>query len=91
MVVLSIKTSNDGDGFLYETTAPTPISELIPALVNIYNGRLRARTLVDAVGGLAAHGIMKPVDDIGSDEVCMIRRAFLPGVFLDLSSSSRSC
>jgi len=68
MVVLSIKTSNDGDGFLYETTAPTPILELIPSLVNIYNGRLRARTLVDAVGGLAAHGIMKPVDDIGSDE-----------------------
>mmetsp|Transcript_25718 Transcript_25718/g.52659 ORF Transcript_25718/g.52659 Transcript_25718/m.52659 type:complete len:285 (-) Transcript_25718:93-947(-) len=68
MVVISIKNA-DGDGFLFETTTSTRNDDLIASLVEVQNGRLRARVAIDAVRGLAKHGPMKKPEEAGLDEV----------------------
>ncbi|KAL9187956.1 hypothetical protein ACHAXT_006334 [Thalassiosira profunda] len=59
MVTFNLKTTA-GDGFLYETAASTKVDDLIDALVDIHNARLRAGLIAEAVRGLAAHGAMQP-------------------------------
>ena len=44
MVVLHIKKGDESQ-FLYETTCQVKLSELIPELIEIYNGRLKIERL----------------------------------------------
>ena len=50
MVKLHIK-SGDESQFLFETTVEVSISELIPQLVRLYNGRLKVDRLCQGLGG----------------------------------------
>jgi hypothetical protein len=44
MVILHIKKGDESQ-FLYETTCQAKLSELIPELIEIYNGRLKIERL----------------------------------------------
>lgn len=75
MVLINLKSSlptgpiTANDSFLYETTVATPNDELIASLVDIHNARVRSNLLVDGVRGLAAYGVMKKPEEVGTDEV----------------------
>ena len=73
MVLINLKTqgttSSSNDGFLFETTASTKVDDLIENLVQIHNARLHSCLIIDAVRGLATHGVMKPPEDAGIEEV----------------------
>lgn len=73
MVLISLKSTlgspSSNDGFLYETTSSTKVDDLIESLVEIHNARLRSCLIVDAVRGLSSHGVMKPPENSGTDEV----------------------
>ena len=72
MVLINLKLStaaSSNDGFLYETTSSTKVDDLIENLVQIHNARLRSCLIIDAVRGLATHGVMKPPEDAGIEEV----------------------
>lgn len=68
MVVIQIK-SNETDTFLYETTVDKGGDYVIRDLANIWNLRLRLKQLIGALGDLARHGPMKPLDKAGLDEI----------------------
>jgi len=77
MVLISLKSTLGGasgsggdDGFLFETTASTPVDDLIESLVEIHNARVRSRLIIDSVKDLALYGIMKRLESVGTDEVC---------------------
>eukprot|EP00128_Syssomonas_multiformis_P007851 Colp12_sorted_trinity150504_noHs@22095 len=59
MVLITIKKAEE-PLFLYETTCPTPISEILKDLVTIENGRQKVERLCMAIETLAEHGIAKP-------------------------------
>jgi hypothetical protein len=73
MVLISLKSTlpntTTNDGFLFETTSSTPVTELIDSLVDIHNARLRCCLVVDAVRALATYGVMKKLEEAGTDEV----------------------
>ncbi|KAL3770834.1 hypothetical protein ACHAWU_006393 [Discostella pseudostelligera] len=78
MVLISLKSTLGGasgsggdDGFLFETTASTPVDDLIESLVEIHNARVRSRLIIDSVKDLALYGIMKRLESVGTDEVCL--------------------
>lgn len=68
MVVIQIK-NNDSDTFLYETNVDKSGDYVIRDLANIWNLRLRLKQLIGALGELARHGPMKPLDKAGLDEI----------------------
>jgi hypothetical protein len=59
MVLIHYKKS-DTNQFLYKTTAPTPITELIDDLVKVHNLRLVLDRLAISIEDLALYGPMKP-------------------------------
>ncbi|KAL7438221.1 hypothetical protein ACHAXH_004491 [Discostella pseudostelligera] len=74
MVLISLKSTLGGasggdDGFLFETTASTPVDDLIESLVEIHNARVRSRLIIESVKELALYGIMKRPGGVGTDEV----------------------
>lgn len=75
MVLINLKSSlptgpiSANDSFLYEATTSTSNDDLIESLVEIHNARLRSKLIIDAVRGLAIHGVMKKPDETGTDAV----------------------
>ena len=75
MVLINLKSSiptgpiSANDSFLYEATTSTSNDDLIESLVEIHNARLRSNLIIDAVRGLAIHGVMKKPDETGTDAV----------------------
>ncbi|CAB4011004.1 UPF0769 C21orf59 homolog [Paramuricea clavata] len=67
MVILHIK-KGDGSQFLYETTCQAKLSELIPELIEIYNGRLKIERLNYELEELGKHGITLPPNMQGLTE-----------------------
>lgn len=64
MVLVIVKKAEESL-FLYSTLAQIPISELLPILINLQNKRLKLGRLVEAVGDLCQHGILKPESEHG--------------------------
>lgn len=69
MVVIQIKTSNEHDTFLYETTCDTLNDSLVRDLVKVWNLRIRLRQLAGGLRELAEYGPMKHPDKAGIDEI----------------------
>lgn len=69
MVVISIKTGNGEDGFLYETTTDSSCDTMIRDLTEVWNLRVRLRQLCGALRDLGDHGPMKPPDKAGLDSI----------------------
>ncbi|ORX44185.1 hypothetical protein BCR36DRAFT_360164 [Piromyces finnis] len=67
MVVIHVKR-NEKSMFLYENLVSTPISELVPVLVNRYNLINRVKRLVQAGRDLVLYGPLKPYDQHGLTE-----------------------
>lgn len=67
MVVIHVKR-NEKSMFLYENLVSTPISELVPVLVNRYNLINRVNRLVQAGRDLVLYGPLKPYDQHGLTE-----------------------
>jgi len=67
MVVIHVKR-NEKSMFLYENLVSTPISELVPILVNRYNLINRVNRLVQAGRDLVLYGPLKPYDQHGLTE-----------------------
>jgi len=67
MVVIHVKR-NEKSMFLYENLVSTPISELVPVLVNRYNLINRVRRLIQAGRDLVLYGPLKPYDQHGLTE-----------------------
>jgi hypothetical protein len=67
MVVIHVKR-NEKSMFLYENLVSTPISELVPVLVNRYNLINRVKRLVQAGRDLVLYGPLKPYDQQGLTE-----------------------
>ncbi|KAI9101029.1 hypothetical protein DFS34DRAFT_452006 [Phlyctochytrium arcticum] len=67
MVLITLKKAEEPQ-FLYEIPAVTPISELVPRLVELYNYRLRLKRLIDATGDLIEFGVLKPENEQGYDD-----------------------
>ncbi|KAI9138927.1 hypothetical protein BKA69DRAFT_1145020 [Paraphysoderma sedebokerense] len=67
MVFIHIKRSEESC-FLYESSVAVPVDDLIPALVHIYNTRLRIERLCLACEDLCEYGVWKPVSDHGYSE-----------------------
>ncbi|KAG4097959.1 hypothetical protein H8356DRAFT_1308595 [Neocallimastix lanati (nom. inval.)] len=67
MVVIHVKR-NEKSMFLYENLVSTPISELVPVLVNRYNLINRVGRLVQAGRELVLYGPLKPYDQHGLTE-----------------------
>lgn len=59
MVLIHYKKS-DTNQFLYETTASTPVADLIKSLVHVHNQRLVIDRLAVSVEELALYGPLKP-------------------------------
>ncbi|XP_062510350.1 cilia- and flagella-associated protein 298-like [Corticium candelabrum] len=59
MVILHIKKGDESQ-FLFKATVKTPLDELIPKLVRIYNGRLKLERICSEMESLAEHGICLP-------------------------------
>ncbi|XP_046849073.1 cilia- and flagella-associated protein 298-like isoform X2 [Xenia sp. Carnegie-2017] len=59
MVILHVKKGDESQ-FLYETTCQSKLSDLIPQLIEIYNGRLKIERLNYELEELSKHGISLP-------------------------------
>ena len=59
MVVLNVKRS-EKFLFLYETTLDSKVEIVLRDLIVLINFRLKVLRIVDAIEGLAQHGIAKP-------------------------------
>jgi len=64
MVRLHIKRGDESK-FLFDTTCPTSMAELIPQITDIFNERLRVERLCSEVEMLADFGIAKPMEAMG--------------------------
>ncbi|SBT76431.1 conserved protein, unknown function [Plasmodium ovale] len=60
MVLIHIKTSEDGQQFLYETSVNVLLKSLKDELVCVYNLRSKILKLLDASSELAKHGPLRP-------------------------------
>ncbi|XP_028413169.1 cilia- and flagella-associated protein 298-A-like [Dendronephthya gigantea] len=67
MVILHIKKGDESQ-FLYDTTCQAKLSELIPELIEIYNGRLKIERLNYELEELGKHGITLPPNMQGLTE-----------------------
>lgn len=64
MVRLHLKRGDESK-FLYDTTTKVPVTELVAACTEIFNGRLKIERLCAQIQMLADHGISKPSEAIG--------------------------
>jgi hypothetical protein len=66
-VKLHIKRGDESQ-FLYETKTDIPLSQLVPHLVRLFNGRLKVDRLCQEIELLSEHGTMLPPDMMGLTE-----------------------
>lgn len=69
MVVIQIKSGNEADTFLYETSCDTSNDTLVRELVDVWNTRLRLKQLAGGIRELAKYGPMKHPDKAGLDNI----------------------
>lgn len=68
MVLIHVKKSDDLQ-FFFEAPAETPVSDLIPQLVDVWNRIVLIRRLADGVEELAKYGVSKPPEQQGIDHI----------------------
>lgn len=64
MVRLQIKRGSQNQ-FIYETTISVAVSQLVPEIITIFNGRLKISRIAAEMEELAKHGPMLPPDILG--------------------------
>ena len=68
MVWLHVKTAEDRNQFLFETTLDKKVKDVIGELVSIHLTRLRALKTAEAAEALATYGPLRPEETRGLTE-----------------------
>lgn len=68
MVLLHVKTADDRNQFLFETTAKEKIKDIVKAVTSIHLTRLQALKVADAAEALATYGPLRPEETRGLTE-----------------------
>ncbi|KAL8424765.1 hypothetical protein Efla_001354 [Eimeria flavescens] len=68
MVLLHVKTADDRNQFLFETTAKEKVKNIVEAVTSIHLTRLQALKSSEAAEALAAHGPLRPEETRGLTE-----------------------
>lgn len=71
MVLLHVKTADERNQFLFETTTKEKIKDVIAAVTKLHLTRLNALKLADAAEAVATYGPLRPEETRGlTEEVC---------------------